>query len=116
MISFQEFCTALERTDVEQKMSIRFLNWKQNFKDLFVRTFLSRKRQNQITVNILYTRLKQKKKNLFISFFLSSRFIANIFRVPRMHNYIQNIVLEYFFFRVYYVFLVAGLNFWLAFS
>ena len=25
-ISFQEFCTALERTDVEQKMSIRFLN------------------------------------------------------------------------------------------
>ena len=26
MISFQEFCTALERTDVEQKMSIRFLN------------------------------------------------------------------------------------------
>ena len=27
MISFQEFCNALERTDVEQKMSIRFLNW-----------------------------------------------------------------------------------------
>ena len=26
MISFQEFCNALERTDVEQKMSIRFLN------------------------------------------------------------------------------------------
>nr|CAD7567426.1 unnamed protein product [Timema californicum] len=26
MISFEEFCTALERTDVEQKMSIRFLN------------------------------------------------------------------------------------------
>lgn len=26
MISFQEFCSALERTDVEQKMSIRFLN------------------------------------------------------------------------------------------
>ena len=28
MISFEEFCRALERTDVEQKMSIRFLNWK----------------------------------------------------------------------------------------
>lgn len=27
MISFEEFCNALERTDVEQKMSIRFLNW-----------------------------------------------------------------------------------------
>ena len=27
MISFEEFCRALERTDVEQKMSIRFLNW-----------------------------------------------------------------------------------------
>ncbi len=26
MISFQEFCSALDRTDVEQKMSIRFLN------------------------------------------------------------------------------------------
>ncbi|XP_059475268.1 calcineurin B homologous protein 1 [Neocloeon triangulifer] len=26
MISFAEFCNALERTDVEQKMSIRFLN------------------------------------------------------------------------------------------
>ena len=26
MISFDEFCAALERTDVEQKMSIRFLN------------------------------------------------------------------------------------------
>lgn len=26
MISFEEFCSALERTDVEQKMSIRFLN------------------------------------------------------------------------------------------
>jgi len=26
MISFDEFCKALERTDVEQKMSIRFLN------------------------------------------------------------------------------------------
>nr|QBH72769.1 calcineurin b subunit [Carausius morosus] len=26
MISFEEFCTALERTDVEQKMSIRFLS------------------------------------------------------------------------------------------
>lgn len=26
MISFQEFCKALSRTDVEQKMSIRFLN------------------------------------------------------------------------------------------
>ncbi|CAG0896111.1 unnamed protein product [Darwinula stevensoni] len=26
MISFQEFCDALERTDVKQKMSIRFLN------------------------------------------------------------------------------------------
>ena len=26
MISFAEFCKALERTDVEQKMSIRFLN------------------------------------------------------------------------------------------
>ncbi|XP_067011940.1 calcineurin B homologous protein 1 [Anabrus simplex] len=26
MISFEEFCNALERTDVEQKMSIRFLN------------------------------------------------------------------------------------------
>nr|QBH72779.1 calcineurin b subunit [Liposcelis bostrychophila] len=26
MISFEEFCHALERTDVEQKMSIRFLN------------------------------------------------------------------------------------------
>lgn len=26
MISFVEFCNALERTDVEQKMSIRFLN------------------------------------------------------------------------------------------
>ncbi|XP_077299759.1 calcineurin like EF-hand protein 1 elm [Arctopsyche grandis] len=26
MISFEEFCRALERTDVEQKMSIRFLN------------------------------------------------------------------------------------------
>ncbi|XP_047470849.1 calcineurin B homologous protein 1-like isoform X2 [Penaeus chinensis] len=25
MISFEEFCTALERTDVEQKMSIKFL-------------------------------------------------------------------------------------------
>ena len=25
MISFQEFCAALERTDVEQKMSIKFL-------------------------------------------------------------------------------------------
>lgn len=25
-ISFEEFCNALERTDVEQKMSIRFLN------------------------------------------------------------------------------------------
>ena len=69
MISFQEFCTALERTDVEQKMSIRFLNWKQNFKELFVRTFLSRKRQNQITVNILYTRLKRKKKRTYSSLF-----------------------------------------------
>lgn len=27
MISFEEFCKALQRTDVEQKMSIRFLNW-----------------------------------------------------------------------------------------
>jgi len=26
MISFEEFCKALERTDVEQKMSIRFLS------------------------------------------------------------------------------------------
>lgn len=26
MISFEEFCKALERSDVEQKMSIRFLN------------------------------------------------------------------------------------------
>ncbi|XP_026686857.1 calcineurin B homologous protein 1-like [Diaphorina citri] len=26
MISFDEFCKALERTDVEQKMSIRFLS------------------------------------------------------------------------------------------
>nr|CAH7732602.1 unnamed protein product [Callosobruchus chinensis] len=26
MISFEEFCKALQRTDVEQKMSIRFLN------------------------------------------------------------------------------------------
>lgn len=26
MISFEEFCKALHRTDVEQKMSIRFLN------------------------------------------------------------------------------------------
>lgn len=26
-ISFEDFCKALERTDVEQKMSIRFLNW-----------------------------------------------------------------------------------------
>ncbi|KAK9703140.1 EF-hand domain pair [Popillia japonica] len=26
MISFEEFCNALQRTDVEQKMSIRFLN------------------------------------------------------------------------------------------
>lgn len=26
MISFEDFCKALERTDVEQKMSIRFLN------------------------------------------------------------------------------------------
>jgi calcineurin B homologous protein 1 len=26
MICFEEFCRALERTDVEQKMSIRFLN------------------------------------------------------------------------------------------
>lgn len=26
MISLDEFCKALERTDVEQKMSIRFLN------------------------------------------------------------------------------------------
>lgn len=25
-ISFEEFCNALQRTDVEQKMSIRFLN------------------------------------------------------------------------------------------
>lgn len=25
-ISFEDFCRALERTDVEQKMSIRFLN------------------------------------------------------------------------------------------
>ena len=25
MISFEEFCAALERTDVEQKMSIKFL-------------------------------------------------------------------------------------------
>ncbi|KAA0187860.1 hypothetical protein HAZT_HAZT008970 [Hyalella azteca] len=25
MITFQEFCTILERTDVEQKMSIKFL-------------------------------------------------------------------------------------------
>ena len=38
MISFQEFCDALERTDVKQKMSIRFLNWRyshdNNTKDL----------------------------------------------------------------------------------
>jgi len=27
MISFEEFCEALSRTDVEQKMSIRFLHW-----------------------------------------------------------------------------------------
>lgn len=26
-ITFEDFCRALERTDVEQKMSIRFLNW-----------------------------------------------------------------------------------------
>lgn len=26
-ISFEDFCKALERCDVEQKMSIRFLNW-----------------------------------------------------------------------------------------
>lgn len=26
MISFEEFCKALQRTDIEQKMSIRFLN------------------------------------------------------------------------------------------
>lgn len=26
MISFEDFCKALERTDVEQKMSIRFLS------------------------------------------------------------------------------------------
>lgn len=26
-ISFDDFCKALERCDVEQKMSIRFLNW-----------------------------------------------------------------------------------------
>lgn len=26
MISFEEFCKVLERTDVEQKMSIRFLS------------------------------------------------------------------------------------------
>lgn len=26
MISFDDFCQALDRTDVEQKMSIRFLN------------------------------------------------------------------------------------------
>jgi len=28
LISFDEFCKVLERTDVEQKMSIRFLSWK----------------------------------------------------------------------------------------
>lgn len=27
MISLDEFCKALEKADVEQKMSIRFLNW-----------------------------------------------------------------------------------------
>ena len=27
LISFDEFCKVLERTDVEQKMSIRFLSW-----------------------------------------------------------------------------------------
>lgn len=27
-ITFEDFCRALERTDVERKMSIRFLNWK----------------------------------------------------------------------------------------
>lgn len=27
MIGFEEFCKALERSEVEQKMSIRFLNW-----------------------------------------------------------------------------------------
>lgn len=27
MISFDEFCEALQRTEVEEKMSIRFLNW-----------------------------------------------------------------------------------------
>ena len=32
MISFDEFCRALQRTDVDQKMSIRFLNWARIFK------------------------------------------------------------------------------------
>ena len=30
LISFDEFCKVLERTDVEQKMSIRFLSWEKN--------------------------------------------------------------------------------------
>ena len=31
-ISFDDFCKVLERTDVEQKMSIRFLSWRKNNK------------------------------------------------------------------------------------
>lgn len=36
MISFEEFCRALERTDVEQKMSIRFLNWPPNSWTIYI--------------------------------------------------------------------------------
>ena len=31
LISFDEFCKVLERTDVEQKMSIRFLSWEKKW-------------------------------------------------------------------------------------
>lgn len=41
MICFEEFCHALERTDVEQKMSIRFLNWPPHSWTVYVKYVLT---------------------------------------------------------------------------
>jgi len=39
-ISFEEFCRAMEKTDIEQKMSIRFLNWTRELKPNRLARFL----------------------------------------------------------------------------
>ena len=67
LISFEEFCKVLERTDVEQKMSIRFLSWKENDASQIMQG--SAKQLNIITFQKLHLKLKLWK-NLWTQIYL----------------------------------------------